>query len=329
MKKVDNQKTRRSQLKQTSSGSSGRLESQAGKEKSSYSRVNISSDDLAKENTIVDLEPSQYKSTWASEIQDEMEKLARMSTRRQSNPATRVEEQRRIPENWEELAAKPPPPPKVRKPVQMTTWFTDKPEDMIDLSNTDSSADNDSQDATNEWKKIEKQKKRKQKTLERKVKRKEKMENVASKMKHLIGLGPIPDKTIRHFENEAADTNEALILASKEYLQYYLDFNQQELDNIKINEVKRAAKDSVIYIAVQNEADICEIHYRKTQARNNDLIIRDYIPSSYHVQDSRRLQCRQLSREQQINLSRRKSGGETGTWRSIPRGRDPQTPMVG
>ena len=108
------------------------------------------------------------------------------------------------------------------------------------------------------------------------------MENVARKMKPLIGLGPIPDRTISHFENSATDSNEALVLAAKEYLQYYLDYNPQELKNLKIKEVKRAAKDSVVYIAVENESDIREIHYRKTQARNNDLIIRDYIPPSFH-----------------------------------------------
>ena len=174
--------------------------------------------------------------------------------------------------------------PIIRKPVKITRntkWFGDDSTDSIPSS--DSSTDDSDREDTPEWEKVERIRKKKEKNLERKEKKKLKMEQLSKKMKHVVGVGPISETTIKHFEKQVNDKNEALILSVREFLNYYLDFDKDELDKLKIREVKKAAKCDVIYLAVENESDVREIHFRKGLAENNDLIVRDYIPPSFYA----------------------------------------------
>ena len=234
-----------------------------------FSRTRIESQDLVKDVGRSSVAPTTYKSTWASGIEAELAQAARGGVSLEE----KTEEEKEAPESWEELV--------VRKPVTVINWFGDDPESGVSSSESSESTAED--DESTGWRKVEKEKARKLKNIVRKQRRKEKMEAVALKIQHMVGLGPISEKSIKHFEEVSNDKDEALVKASKEFLQYYLDFNQEELEKIEIVEVKQAAKDEVIYIAVKDELDIKEIHYRKAKAMNNELIIRDYIPPSFHA----------------------------------------------
>ena len=83
MKKSEGQRRMRTQLKQTTGGTEVRSD------KTTFKRLNISEDDLAREDTIIDLEPSSYKSTWAAEMQEELEKSATMSKQKTTKTTRR------------------------------------------------------------------------------------------------------------------------------------------------------------------------------------------------------------------------------------------------
>ena len=77
------------------------------------------------------------------------------------------------------------------------------------------------------------------------------------------------------------DRKEAMKKATKEYLMFNLDFDEDELGDMEIVDVKRA-KDEVLYIALRNQEHIKEIHYRRAASENQDLLIRDYIPPPFY-----------------------------------------------
>ena len=111
--------------------------------------------------------------------------------------------------------------------------------------------------------------------------RRKEAEAVAKKMKHLVGLGPIQDTSIDHFFARTRDRHQALILAVKEYMVYFLAYDEEELADHKFLEAKRAGKGNVIYVALEDEKQVKEIHFRRAASENENLTVRDYIPPQY------------------------------------------------
>ena len=91
------------------------------------------------------------------------------------------------------------------------------------------------------------EKKKKKKLADRKTRKKNKMEEVATKMKHMVGVGPIAEISIVHFENKTKYKAEAFKLAVREYLKYFPDFDDEELREMVKDDVeeKRAADRSL------------------------------------------------------------------------------------
>ena len=62
---------------------------------------------------------------------------------------------------------------------------------------------------------------------------------------------------------------------------FHLAFIEYELNELDIKETK-AAKDEVLYFAAGNAKLLREIHYRKADSRNNDIIVHNYVPPSFY-----------------------------------------------
>ena len=82
---------------------------------------------------------------------------------------------------------------------------------------------------------------------------------------------------------KTGDIIAARIEAVKEYLKYYLDYDERELQKLEIEDVKQAANDDVIYVALGDREQVKEIHYRRAASGNVDLVARDYIPPQFHT----------------------------------------------
>ena len=61
-----------------------------------------------------------------------------------------------------------------------------------------------------------------------------------------------------------------------------MDFNEEEIRYLNIQETKQG-KDDLVYIAVNDEEYIKEIHFRRAASSNDDLVTRDFIPPQYHA----------------------------------------------
>ena len=246
-----------------------------------YSRRRITEDDLTvldddkEEDPVI---PDKYKSTWATQMEEEL----RTQAARQNELEKRRGEasERKIDDNnrdiWKELGI-PEKKKKIRRPVIEHGWFG---EDKDNLSSSSSSED--SQEGDSQWTEIERQKINQKKRREKRRKRLLKMEETATKMTRMIGIGPILDKSIDFFEKKTNDKKEALKLAAKEYLEHYLDYDREELKDLNVIDTKRATKDNIVYLVLDSQEAVKEIHYRRAASQNDDLTTRDYIPPPFY-----------------------------------------------
>ena len=128
---------------------------------------------------------------------------------------------------------------------------------------------------------VERKKKNGMKVKERKMRRKRKMGETAQKMKNMIGLGPVTNDSVEHFNRRVKDLKLARRMAVEEYLNHFLDFNEEEISELDIVETKHS-KDNVMYIALSNIEHIREIRFRRAACGNDALVMRDFIPPQYH-----------------------------------------------
>ena len=125
---------------------------------------------------------------------------------------------------------------------------------------------------------MDRKKRNKEKIKEKKNKIKEKKRELCTKMRYMVGIGPIRDATIEYHENLNGNPEDARKDAVIEYLKYYLAYDDEEIEALEIIETKRAAKDDIIYCVFGRIEDAKEIHYRRAASQNDELVTRDYIP---------------------------------------------------
>ena len=214
-----------------------------------------------------------FCSTFAQEMQDELEKNAARMDGYEKGEERRMDGYEKGDErsdiDWEVLKPKNMKA-KVRKPLEIKRWFGEE-------TGTSSSSEDDRDWTSVDRKKVQAEKKRKSK-----LKRKNKEEDISTKARGMLGIGPITAVTMRHFEKTEGTKEKARVAAVREMLEYHLDFNKEELRDIDIRETKES-KDNVIYFAASNQEMLKEIHVRKAESRNDDLQIRNYIPPQMHA----------------------------------------------
>ena len=177
--------------------------------------------------------------------------------------------------NWETL--KKVKQVKVRKPpVILKNWFGEKPGDS-----TDSSSSSQEEDLT--WNEVDRRKANLEKKIEKKNKIKEKKREICTRMRYMVGIGPILNATIEYHEKLTETEEEARKAAVVEYLQYYLSYDDDDIEALDIIETKRAAKDNIIYVVLGRVEDVKEIHVRRAASENSELITRDYIPPQMYA----------------------------------------------
>ena len=184
---------------------------------------------------------------------------------------TKRKEVRNGGENWEVFEKSKVK--KVRKPVALKNWFGTKSEE------TSESSDSSQEEGDKfKWKEVDREKLNQRKKEEKRKKIKEKKRELCTRMQYMVGVGPIEEDSIRYFAAQGLDDEEARKSAVREYLRYFLAYNQEELDDLEIIETKRATKDKIVYCALDKKEDVKEIHSRRAASQNDELKTRDYIP---------------------------------------------------
>ena len=260
------------------------------KKKKQFERRTIRQEDLEKqvEEVIVTeeenspIEQTSFRSNWALEVEKEIQEQADLQGRSYRDGNTnRVSEWKELQSRtnddiWEGIIRKKNVE-KVRKPAIIKNWFADESDTNVTISSSEESIEDEEK-----WERVDRKKRNIIRRDERKWKKNDKMKEVSTKMKHMVGLGPVRSESIDFFEKQTNDRNEALIKAVQEYLEYKLNFDREEIEKIEIIEVKQA-KDDVLYIAVKNQEHIKDIYYRRAITEDQELKIRDYIPPSFYA----------------------------------------------
>ena len=255
-------------------------------------------------NEILEEPVGTFRSTWARNIQAELEKAAKLangisdkhdSNRRQEEmPYRRSNEQTnervKVPINWEDdLEVETTEPterpslldlqmksktPKTRKPpTPITDWFG--------LDTTDTS-DTDFEQTS--WTSIDR-KKIQEDRRRRRHKRNENLKTQCStRASSMVSMGPIPLESITYFMTNGATFEQAKILAIKELLGYSLNLDDTETESLNIMETKLSHKgDDIMNVAFETENEVKELYIRKAELQNSNLTLRNYIPPNFYA----------------------------------------------
>ena len=272
-------------------------------------------EEVSLEGSLPSLPTSSFHSTWAQEVElnDALEQAAKANDEKMEKEAKEAEkrERRRIKDNRVENEKKAELvrqteqrrreelkkltkekeikkmesilPPKEEKNVKkgmkkLRKWFGIETE-----SGTETSTESDTDDSE-DWNQVDRKKRNKQKIKLQEKNKAHKQAMNASRASHIIGLSPIHPETITGYMNKGLKFEQAKLAAVKNYLQFYLKFDDEEIENMDIKETMTAAKgDDTLYVAFMNKGDIREIHLRMAECGNSELNSRNYIPPGFYA----------------------------------------------
>ena len=128
----------------------------------------------------------------------------------------------------------------------------------------------------------EKRDSEKRKKVERYRRKKNLEKKTATKARHILGIGPIQRESIGYFFEATADWELAKKLAVNEFLEEYLQFNTDDINDFEVIETMTSKSDDEILYATFAKLDaIKEIHKRVAELRNDEIMIRNYIPPQF------------------------------------------------
>ena len=153
---------------------------------------------------------------------------------------------------------------------KLRSWFCDNPE-------SDKSGFSDV-----EWEGVSRKFKNKLRKKKAAAKKKAKQDDTTEKDERILGIGPIVASTLKFFMRKTNNIEKAKIGAVQEWLAFYLKFEDEEIQQMDINATQLAAKGDIIYVSFDNSDSIKEIHMRAAECRNDEIILRNYIPPQYY-----------------------------------------------
>ena len=95
----------------------------------------------------------------------------------------------------------------------------------------------------------------------------------------MAGIGPISTQDIIKPISATNENEKSKILAIKEHLAKYYKYDEEELEEIDIVKTKG---DNVVYFAVSKYENMRDIYVHKAEVRNNDIILRSFIPPQFY-----------------------------------------------
>ena len=234
---------------------------------------------------------SSFRSTWAQEVEIEMEIEATRKAGQQKDARKmengnlereRKEQRDRLEENnkikEKEKAAARMEEQEIKKKIKikkmgmkkLRRWFGDELETETESTDSDGTDDDT-------WNQVERKRINKLKKKKNEKNKRDKIATTSTKASHLLGLQPVHAETIQAYRVDKT-YEEAKVLAARDYLASHLKFEKEELDAMQLNETMVSAKgDHTLYVAFSRIEDIREIHQRMAECRNPDLGTRNFI----------------------------------------------------
>ena len=157
---------------------------------------------------------------------------------------------------------------------KLKSWFCDSE------SEEEISSEEEAVEGEEVWESVKRKEKNKKKK-ERSRQRKEKYKAETSlKASRIVGIGPITKATVKHFEKVTNNFEKAKMEAVREYLQFYLRYEEDEIDDLGII-ATQLAKDDYVYIVMEDQSNIRELYGRIARCQNPDIETRNFIPPQF------------------------------------------------
>ena len=72
-------------------------------------------------------------------------------------------------------------------------------------------------------------------------------------------------------------------LLLRNFFKYNINYTDEELENLVIPETRMSKNDDVINVAMADLEDVKEVYARKAESRNENIVLRSYIPPNFHA----------------------------------------------
>ena len=69
--------------------------------------------------------------------------------------------------------------------------------------------------------------------------------------------------------------------ATKEFLNFYLRFSENEIKELDIKALQTSPKDDIMYLAFNNQSSVRNIYRRIAQCKNSDVVTRNFVPPQF------------------------------------------------
>ena len=159
---------------------------------------------------------------------------------------------------------------------KLRKWFCDSESEESDTNSEDEEVNKD------DWNSVDRREKNKIKKAKQVENRKKKQKATAQKASLMIGIGPIPNRSIDYFSENEPDYEKAKIEAVNEFLKFYLNYNDAEISELGIVVTQRA-KDEMMYIVVSDQDELRDLHRRVAQAQNDEIQMRNFVPPQFFM----------------------------------------------
>ena len=160
---------------------------------------------------------------------------------------------------------------------KLKKWFGDESPDNTVSSESDSGGEEEN------W---EEKVNRRQRNNERRKRNLENRRNTiketATKASLTLGIQPVKTKDIEDHLRVTKDPRKARELAVRDYLRDYLQFNEEELEEVEIKDTKISSKgEETVYVVFGSIETIRDIHWRVAEVRNKEIVVRNFIPPQF------------------------------------------------
>ena len=159
---------------------------------------------------------------------------------------------------------------------KLKKWFGDESPDNTVSSESDSGGEEEN------W---EEKVNRRQRNNERRKRNLENRRNTiketATKASLTLGIQPVKTKDIEDHLRVTKDPRKARELAVRDYLRDYLQFNEEELEEVEIKDTKISSKgEETVYVVFGSIETIRDIHWRVAEVRNKEIVVRNFHPTA-------------------------------------------------
>ena len=229
-----------------------------------------------KEISDISMESSgSYKSDWAAQVEDEYRSNEGITAGNEEKTSDWLDNHVRTRMRKDDKTKKVK-----NKNVKTTSgmnklrkWFGDT---------SDEESEEEEKEVDGNWSEVKRKEKNEEKKRKRIKTRKEKIRKVTDKARHILGIGPILPESLIYHQKRCKNFNDAKLEAVKEFLQHYLKFDTDKIENLSINETQMSAKsDGIIYVAFDDISNIKDIHARIAEVQNKEIMTRNFIPPQY------------------------------------------------